>query len=240
MRDIRIKDTTFCNRIALEIEDLATSLRDRGQQVPVILRGKKPYQIVSGYRRIHALQSLGEKQVLAVVHTTLEDRDAQAISLIENVQRKSLSDYELLNALSVMKDQGYSTVELAVLIGKGRRIVEQYMRVWNGPPSIKEALRENRITISAAINAVGRKLSVEQVEGKSIRQIAQVEPPIFLESRGPVYFREFENGKISLRVQYDQKRHELGRIIDELESVIDKLKNRKKGDEAATPSAAEG
>lgn len=226
LSDIRMEDRTFFNRLSIDIESLVDSIKEHGQQVPVILKGPKPYTIISGFRRIYALTRLSDRDVIAVVYPSLDSKKAFAISLIENVQRRSLSDYELIRTLSMMKDKGYSTVELARLIAKGRRIVEQYLRVWNGPESIKEALRENRISISAAINAVGKKLTVEQVEGKSIREIVNTAEEKQVEEKGPIYFREFASGKITLKMQFDRKRHDLKTLIIELEEIIQNLKTR--------------
>ena len=239
LSDIRMEDRTFFNRLSIDIESLIESIGEHGQQVPVILKGPKPYTIVSGFRRIYALTRLSDRDVIAVIHPSLDSKKAYAISLIENVQRRSLSDYELIRALAMMKDKGYSTVELANLISKGRRIVEQYLRVWNGPESIKEALRENRISVSAAINAIGKNLSVEQVEGKSIREIIDTAEDKQIEEKGPIYFREFASGRITLKMQFDRKRHDFEKLIVELEKIIDDLKSKQYEDIQGSPSGSD-
>ena len=229
IKDIRQDDQTFLNRLTLNVADLQVSIRDHGQQVPVILRGKKPYQIVSGYRRITAIANLeGHDEVLAVVHPDLKDKRAFAISLIENLQRHSLSDYEKIRALALMREQGYTTIELGRLIGKGKRIVEQYLQVWRGPDSIKEALRNQDISISAAISAVSRNLEVQEVQGRPIRELTLISSKeITPQVKGPIYFREFDNGRISLRMQYDRKRDDLTTVIDKLDKILETLKKRR-------------
>jgi len=227
LSDINSNDRTFQCRLNVQVDDLVASIKEHGQQVPVILRGRKPYTIISGFRRITAVAKLGDRGVIAVVYPDLDDRKAYAVSLIENVQRKSLTDYEMIRALFFMKDKGYSTLELANLLGKGRRIVEQYLRVWQGPSEIREALRDGRISISAAINAVGKNLTVEQVEGKSIREITQELDKTDGAYRGPIYFREFGTGRITLKMQFDKKHHDIRQVIHELEAILSDLREKR-------------
>lgn len=226
--EISIEDKTFLNRLNIDVSDIIDSIQKHGLQVPVILRGSGPYTIVSGFRRIIALLKLEKKEALSVVYPSLDDKKAYAISLIENVQRKSLSDYELIRALSHMKDFGYSAVELAVLIGKGRRIVENYLRIWNeGTESIKQALMEGRLTISAAIQAVAKNLTTDQVQGKSIRRIISETNPDNPRFSGPIYFREFGSGRITLRMKFDRTEHNIDNVISDLEHIISNLKEKR-------------
>ena len=56
-------DSTFCFRAALRFGDLAQSIRDEGQQVPIIVRpvagGSERYQLISGFRRCNAIRDIG-------------------------------------------------------------------------------------------------------------------------------------------------------------------------------------
>jgi hypothetical protein len=140
-----------------------------------------------------------------------------------------------------MKDRGYNTAELAELIGKGRRIIELYLRVWNsnepGDQSIKEALKKGEISISAAINAVGKNLTAEQIINKSVREIVQQAERARGISRGPIYFREFGSGKITLRMRFDKKQHNIDQVIDELEKILGSLRDKR---EQFTPESPSG
>jgi ParB/RepB/Spo0J family partition protein len=227
LSQIRMDDFTFFYRDSLEYKDLAGSLKEHGQQVPIILRGPKPYIIISGFLRVNALKSLGENEVLSLVHNDLTDDRAHDISIIDNAQRKSLSDFELIRALAAMKDRGRTTIEIANLLGKGRRIVERYFRVWNGPEDIKLALREGQINISAAMNAVDLSLPIEKVIGKSVRQILQQSSRATVRPEGPIYFRAFDSGRVTLRMQFDRRRHSIENVIGDLESIITELKLKK-------------
>lgn len=231
LEDIRLEDQTFLNRLDIDTEELMDSIREQGQLIPVILRGRKPYQVISGFRRLTALHRLEKTEALAMVYPILDDKKAHVLSLIENLQRKSLSDYEMIRALGLMREKGYSALELAGMIGKGRRIIEQYLRVWEGPESIKTALAQKNISLSAAFNAISKNLTVDEIQGKSIRQILQGEAQVLKRDTGAITFREFKNGRLSLHMKFDRKKHQLTEVISELEEIIDKLKEKKTEEE---------
>ena len=221
------EDQQFRNRTELDVEDLVQSIGDIGQQVPVILRGHKPpYQLISGFRRITALKSLGKTHAWAIIHKDVSEYDAFAISLIENIQRKSLSDFDLIQAIGRSRNKGYSAKELSEILGKGRRIVEQYLQVFDGPREILDALASRRIALSAAIRAVSKNLSVEEIEGKSVREIEHKGQSEYRSPSGAIYFREFKSGRITMRMKFDDKEHRIASVIEELETIVTKLRER--------------
>jgi ParB family chromosome partitioning protein len=77
------------------IEALATSLKDIGQQVPCIVRpiknNKYDYELIVGECRWRA--SIKAKIKLKVIIKKLNDRDSSLIQAVENEQRNNLSDY---------------------------------------------------------------------------------------------------------------------------------------------------
>ena len=80
-----------------ELDELATSVKEKGVLQPIILRNvkNKPYlyEIVAGERRFRASQLAGLTEIPALVKN-LDDKNAAEISLIENVQRENLNPVE--------------------------------------------------------------------------------------------------------------------------------------------------
>ena len=62
--------------------------------------GSHPYQIISGFSRINAIKNLGWEKVLAIVipKDAISDEEALRLNFIENIERKSLNDFDLINA----------------------------------------------------------------------------------------------------------------------------------------------
>lgn len=72
----------------------------------------KTYNLVCGQGRYEALMVLGEQKVPCVVVETNE-ADGFLISLIENLARRRHSNRDLLNAINLLSERGYSCKEIA-------------------------------------------------------------------------------------------------------------------------------
>lgn len=101
---LEIESSPYQPRIALgDIAELAATIAKQGLLHPPIVRpikGRHPYkyQMVAGERRWRAMEALGYAKIPAVVRE-LSDIDAQEIAYLENVERKSLTDWEDAQAL---------------------------------------------------------------------------------------------------------------------------------------------
>lgn len=116
------------DRVVLDPEDmtvLKTSLRDRGQQTPidVVELGEGAYGLISGWRRVSALQALLEEtgdgdrfgHVKALVRVPEGATEAYRAMVEENEVRASLSFYERAHiALKAVEQGVYPDVQAAV------------------------------------------------------------------------------------------------------------------------------
>lgn len=77
------------------LNELANSIKRKGLLQPVIVRTKQDgyFEMVAGNRRLQACKSLGWRKIICHI-IELDDKQAFEISLIENIQRKSLSPIE--------------------------------------------------------------------------------------------------------------------------------------------------
>ncbi|RIH89198.1 Chromosome-partitioning protein Spo0J [Meiothermus luteus] len=77
------------------LKALAESIRAHGVLEPLLVRptGEGKYEIVAGERRYRAAQMAGLAEVPVVV-LEVDERAAQAIALMENLQREDLNPYE--------------------------------------------------------------------------------------------------------------------------------------------------
>ena len=77
-----------------ELDDLSHSIRQKGLLQPILVRNKESYyEIIAGHRRYEACKKLGWKKIICHI-VELDDKDAFEVSLIENIQRKSLNVIE--------------------------------------------------------------------------------------------------------------------------------------------------
>ena len=133
------------------IDELAQSIKKHGllQPVVVIKEGDK-YILVAGERRLRATKKLGKSKIKAIV-APYSKKDLREYALIENIQRENLNPLEIAYSLeALIKEHGYTHEELAKNIGKSRSYVTNLLRILNMPEVVKEALRENKITLGHA------------------------------------------------------------------------------------------
>ena len=137
-----------------ELQDLSESIKEQGVLVPIILRTVKNksylYEIVAGERRFRAAKQAGLSEIPAIVKT-LSDSNAMEIALIENVQRENLNPVEEAQGYQNLIDKcDYEIQDVSKLIGKSESYIRNLMRINSLPESVKELIREGRISASHA------------------------------------------------------------------------------------------
>ncbi|MDO5037540.1 MAG: ParB/RepB/Spo0J family partition protein [Tissierellia bacterium] len=133
------------------LEELAGSIKEVGVLQPLIVRKKKnSYLLVAGERRLRAAKLAGLDQVPVIV-TDLDDKEADKIALIENIQREDLDPLEEAQAYEGLKSAyGYTQEEMARALGKSRPYIANRLRLLNLAEPVKDLLREKKISVSHA------------------------------------------------------------------------------------------
>ncbi|QGX96783.1 chromosome partitioning protein (plasmid) [Roseovarius faecimaris] len=119
LADIRL-DYLVRDRIVEEdeaMQALITSLRERGQQVPVEVAELGPgrYGLISGWRRCQALKRLNRDCVKAIIRAPQEASEAYLSMVEENEIRVGLSYYERARIVVKAAEQGVFADERAAL-----------------------------------------------------------------------------------------------------------------------------
>ncbi len=114
------------------IQDLASSIAEAGQQVPVLLRPSKErdghFEVIYGQRRVLACRHLGIP-VRALIRT-LDDTDALlAKGGLENAGRAELSYYERVRFAQAILEQGYSRAEVCQALAISKNTLSQLERI---------------------------------------------------------------------------------------------------------------
>ena len=113
------------------VPDLAESIRETGQQVPVLLRPSAErdgfFEVIYGRRRILACGQLGIP-VKALIRT-LDDTEALMAKGLENSSRADLSFYERARFAQAILEQGYSRAEVLLALSISKATLSQLERV---------------------------------------------------------------------------------------------------------------
>lgn len=89
-------------RGAGDITELTRSIEESGVLQPILVRPiKNKFEVVVGSRRYHASKAAGLKTIPAIIRT-LNDSQAIATSLVENIQRGNLKEEEEIRALKTL------------------------------------------------------------------------------------------------------------------------------------------
>ena len=139
------------------IEQLASSIRQRGVLQPILVRALEEgrFEIVAGERRWRAAQQAGVAEIPVIVRD-LADAEALEIGLVENLQRQDLNALEEAEAFRRLMDEfGHSQQVLADAVGKSRSHIANTLRLLALPDSVKTMLITDRLTAGHARALLG-------------------------------------------------------------------------------------
>ena len=165
------------------LRELAGSIKSQGLIQPVVVRADadKPehYELVAGERRWRAARLAGLEHIPALVRS-LDENDAAAIALIENIQREDLNPLEEASAIQQLIIKFDLTHEQAAgAIGRSRPAVSNLLRLLHLSPEVRDWLEQRRFEMGhartllqlgkerqadAARTIIERKMTVREAE----------------------------------------------------------------------------
>jgi ParB family chromosome partitioning protein len=115
---------------------LVASIREHGQQVPVLVRPHPTepdvYQIVYGRRRVAALRALGQP-----VKALIRDLDDKALIIAqgqENAARQDLSFIEKVNFARQMQEAGYDRKTICAALHIDKTVISRMLKIADAVP----------------------------------------------------------------------------------------------------------
>ena len=185
------------------LKELAASIKEQGVVQPIIVRslGTDKYEVIAGERRLRAARLAGLEEAPAIVRE-VDDREAMALAVTENIQREDLNVIELARAYSILLGQFELTQEqLAQALGKSRSAVTNILRLLQLPQEIQEhvlsgeismgharallALEHENQRVSVCKKIIESELSVRQTERLVQKLLNQAEPKSGAAARSP-------------------------------------------------------
>jgi ParB family chromosome partitioning protein len=164
-----------------ELEELATSIKERGIIQPVVVRSvrgaKDSFEIIAGERRWRAAQRAGLHEV-PIVPLEATDSEALELAIIENVQRTDLNPLEEAGGYQALASEyKHSHEDIAKIVGKSRSHVTNTLRLLKLPEPVKAYINAGELSAGHARMLIGaddpeamareivaRGLNVRQVE----------------------------------------------------------------------------
>jgi ParB family transcriptional regulator, chromosome partitioning protein len=122
------------------LASLAESIREVGLVEPVVVRRTESgYQLIAGERRLRAHKLLDVEEIKAAV-VECSDEDMAVLSLVENVGREDLTDYEIGQSLRRVESEFPSRKRMAEALGMSRKGLYRFLAFENLPDFIRKDL----------------------------------------------------------------------------------------------------
>jgi len=173
------------------LQELAASIRQHGLMQPILVRPIEAgrFEIIAGERRFRAAPLAGLDEVPVIVRD-VNDQNALAMALIENIQREDLNPLEEAQAIRRLIDEfAYTHEQASEAIGRSRSATSNLLRLLNLAPPVQTMLLagdlemgharallplDRAAQILLANQLVERRLSVRDTEKLVARQLAGI------------------------------------------------------------------
>lgn len=235
-----------------DLGDLAQSIREKGVVQPILVRpaaGRaNHFEIIAGERRWRASQRAGQHEIPVIVQE-VSDKEALELAIIENVQRADLNPIEeAFGYEQLIAEFAYTQQDLGQVIGKSRSHVANTLRLLKLPESVKEHLREGRLTAGharALVTAADPEGLAERIvaDGLTVRDAeALAQAPAAGEAPKPAKAKRAKDADtielektlsdlLGLWVSIDHKADGTGKLevkyrtLEQLDDLVRRLKN---------------
>lgn len=153
----------------LELQELADSILHNGIIQPIVVRKlTSHYELIAGERRWRASEIAGLKKIPVIIRE-FTDKEAFAIALIENIQRKNLSIIEeahgyrrLIEEFTLTHDQ------LAKITSRSRSHITNILRLLNLDNAVQSMLLRQEIDMGHARALLPLPNSQQLILGRQI------------------------------------------------------------------------
>jgi ParB family chromosome partitioning protein len=124
------------------LEELASSISQQGLLSPPIVRPTADghFEVLVGQRRLLACRKIGLDPVPCLVRDELDDTDAVALSLVENVHRADMHPLDKAHALTALYDRCQSYERVAEVSAWSVSTVRKYVKLLALPEVLQQRL----------------------------------------------------------------------------------------------------
>lgn len=131
----------------LRLQQLAGSIEEEGQLMPVLLKltkhEKYKWELVDGERRYRAMEIVGKKTLKAILIEVKDDFDHFKKSVIANLCREGHTPLEEANAIRILLNGGYTQAKAAKLFGKSVSWVSKRLLLLELHVEVQEMMDED-------------------------------------------------------------------------------------------------
>ena len=237
-----------------DLTELAGSIKEKGVLEPLLVKpnGDGTWMIIAGERRWRASNLAGLREV-PCIELDIDEKSIAEIALIENLQRKDLSIWEVADGLAALSTRyGYTHEQIAKKIGKSRSTVTESFTIAGLPDSIREKCLLNDLNAKSTLLEIARQfdekamhdfiaeLMAQNQQRENLRQTARqnknrqlkekVELVEKLKNPTPalnIFKFDSADKNFSLQIHFtDVQKFEQRDVLKALKVVFEKIKNQ--------------
>jgi ParB family chromosome partitioning protein len=152
-------------------KEIVTSVAELGLKRPITVRrksgdGEPRYDLVCGQGRLEAYQTLGQREIPAIV-VEASSEDSAIMSLVENCARRQHRAIDLLHDIEGLKSRGYDYDEIARKTGLTVEYVKGVISLLeHGEHRLLRAVEAGQVPVSIA-------LMISQAEDTEVQAVLQ-------------------------------------------------------------------
>jgi ParB family chromosome partitioning protein len=180
------------------LAELAASIKSQGIMQPVLVRPIEAsssgarYEIIAGERRFRAAQLAGLDEIPVLVRE-VDDQNAAAMALIENIQREDLNPLEEAQGIArLISEFSFTHEQAAQAVGRSRSAVSNLLRLVNLAQPVQTMLMAGDIDmgharallavdaasqIALANQVIAKRMSVRETEKLVARALEEQNAP---------------------------------------------------------------
>ena len=231
------------------LEALASSIRQQGVVQPIVVRKVgENYELIAGERRWRASQQAGLQDIPAIVKD-VNDQEAAAIAIIENLQREDLNPLEEAQAFANLIEKfGLTHQEVGEVVSRSRAAVSNSLRLLALAQPVKDLLNHGELEMGharallalpesqqakCAQTIIQRQLSVRGAEAlvkQLLNNDGKKKTPAMSTQDPDISRMEHKlSDRLGARVSIQHSQNGSGRMqirytnLDEFEGIVDKV-----------------
>lgn len=141
------------------IEDLARSIERQGLLSPITVFQKPAgkYALIAGQRRLLACKHLGKTTIPAIVRDSMNEADATAISLVENVHRADMNPLDKAKAFGALLNKFGDAQSVSRETGVGASTIRKYLQLLNLAPDLQGRLAAGEAKNTGALASLAQR-----------------------------------------------------------------------------------
>ncbi len=148
------------------LEDLARSIETQGLLSPITVfqKANGRYVVIAGQRRLMACRQLGWATITAILRYGVDEDEARALSLVENVHRADMNPHDKALAFRALLDRLGDVQSVSRETGVRPVTVRKYLRLLELAPELQAKLAAGETKQTEALVRLSQRFEASETQ----------------------------------------------------------------------------